>query len=161
MPLWNHAFIAVVARGCQRTLYWARVIEFKYDHSSSLTSTLILSSQLRLCFPSSLVPSGFPTKLCKHLWSLPCVLYTLTISSSLVLQSLWYLVPSVRNFFQPPVTSSPYRKKIFFTVSCSQFLSNPRYSPIVKDQNLDAKNQRVKYSFPYFNFNASRQKTRT
>jgi hypothetical protein len=51
---------------------------------SSYRSILILTYPLRLSLPSSLIPSGFPSKNCMHFSSLPCVLYAQSISSSLI-----------------------------------------------------------------------------
>ena len=43
-------------------LSWASPIQSIYPHPTSWRSILILSTHLRLGFPSGLLPSGFPTK---------------------------------------------------------------------------------------------------
>ena len=44
------------------SLSWANPIQSIYPHPTSWRSILILSTHLRLGFPSGLFPSGFPTK---------------------------------------------------------------------------------------------------
>ena len=51
-------------------------VELDQSSPTSLTSPLILHSQLRLGFPSGLPPTGLPTKTCMHLSYLPNVLIT-------------------------------------------------------------------------------------
>ena len=59
---------------------WAKSIQSIPPHPTSWTSLLILSSHLRLCLPSGLFPSGFSTKPCTRLSSLPYALHTPSIS---------------------------------------------------------------------------------
>ena len=54
--LWNPKF------HCHLSLSWIRSIQSMPPHPTSWRSILILSSHLRLGLPSSLFPSGFPTK---------------------------------------------------------------------------------------------------
>ena len=55
-------FITALTSVRHLSLSWARPIQSVYPHSTSWRSILILSTHLRLCLPSSLFPSGFPTK---------------------------------------------------------------------------------------------------
>jgi hypothetical protein len=55
---------------CQLSLFWASSIQTIHPHPTSWRSVLVLSCHLRLCLPSGLFPSGFPTK----------TLYTLLLS---------------------------------------------------------------------------------
>ena len=66
-------FITAFTRARHLTLSWARSAQFMppFPHPTSWSSTLILSSHLRLGLPSSLYPPGFPTE----------TLYTPLISS--------------------------------------------------------------------------------
>ena len=57
---WN--FIAAFTSSRHLSLSWARSIQSIPPHTASWRSILILSSHLRLGFPSCLFPSGFPTK---------------------------------------------------------------------------------------------------
>jgi len=52
-------------------------------HPTSLRSILMLSSHLRLGFPSILLLSVSPTKVCVHFSFLVCVLHALSIGSPL------------------------------------------------------------------------------
>ena len=63
-------FITVLTSTRHMSLSWASSIHSKLPKPTSWRSILTLSSHLRLGFPSSLFPSGFPTK----------TLYTLLIS---------------------------------------------------------------------------------
>ena len=44
------------------SLSWASPIQSIYPHPTSWRSILVLSTHLRLCLPSGLLPSGFPIK---------------------------------------------------------------------------------------------------
>ena len=52
------------------SLSWVSPIQSTYPHPTSWTSILILCTHLRLCLPSGLFPSGFPTKS-----SIKCIIY--------------------------------------------------------------------------------------
>ena len=55
-------FITALTSVRQLSLSWASPIQSIYPHPTSWRSILILSTHLRLGLPSSLFPSGFPTK---------------------------------------------------------------------------------------------------
>ena len=55
-------FITAFTSACQLSLSWASSINSIPPHPTSWRFVLILSSHLRLCLPSDLLPSGFPTK---------------------------------------------------------------------------------------------------
>jgi hypothetical protein len=56
-------FIIAVTRTFHWSLSWARSIQSMPTHPTSLRSTLILSTYLRLGLPRGLFPSGFPTNI--------------------------------------------------------------------------------------------------
>ena len=55
-------FITALTSFRQLALSWASPIQSIYPHSTTWRAILILSTHLRLGLPSSLLPSGFPTK---------------------------------------------------------------------------------------------------
>ena len=55
-------FITALTSVHQLSLSWASPIHSICPHPTSWRSILILSIHLRLCLPSGLFPSGFPTK---------------------------------------------------------------------------------------------------
>jgi hypothetical protein len=60
-------FITTFTKARHWTLYWTNRIQFAPSISISLRSIIMLSSHPRLGLPSGLLPSGLPTKTCKHL----------------------------------------------------------------------------------------------
>ena len=104
-------FITTFACPLHLSLFWASLIQSMFSHPTSWRSFLILSSYLSLVPPSSLFPSGFPTKTngeerCKLLFSIRATcpghlilldFITLTISgeeyrslSSIFSEIVWY-----------------------------------------------------------------------
>jgi hypothetical protein len=86
-------FTAVFTTARHRILSWARLIQSTSSRLISLNYNLILSSHLRLYLPSSLLPSGFPTKIlyvflnCSMRATCPPISYKLwSFSSCRVLQ---------------------------------------------------------------------------
>ena len=55
-------FITALTSVRHLSISWANPIQSIYPHPTSWRSVLILSTHLRLCLPSGLFPSGFPTK---------------------------------------------------------------------------------------------------
>ena len=55
-------FVTALTSVRHLSLSWASPIQSIYPHPTSWISILILSTHLRLGFPSGLFPSGFPTK---------------------------------------------------------------------------------------------------
>ena len=64
IPLFHgtRRFITSLTSVRHLSLSWASPIQSIYPHPVSWRSVLILSTHLRLCLPSGLLPSGFPTK---------------------------------------------------------------------------------------------------
>jgi len=55
-------FITALTSVRHPSLSWVSPIQSIYPHPTSWRTILILSTHLRLCLPSGLFPSGFPTK---------------------------------------------------------------------------------------------------
>jgi hypothetical protein len=96
---------------CHWPLSWARCIQLKL--SLSLMFSIILSYYLHLVLPSSLLPTGFSTKILyaflispmRATW--PAYLFLLDLITLLTLgeaQKLWS--STLCSLFQPPATSS-------------------------------------------------------
>jgi len=79
----NLKFISVFTISRQWFQPWARWIQSTISHLIFPRSILILSSHLRLGFPSGLSPSDFHTELL-YIWRLPRVLHAPPISFSLI-----------------------------------------------------------------------------
>jgi len=56
------SFITALTSVRHLSLSWASPIQSIYPHPTSWRSILILSTHLRLCLPSGILPSGYPTK---------------------------------------------------------------------------------------------------
>ena len=85
-------FITALTRVRHLSLSWASPIQSTYTHPTSWRSILLLSTHLRLGFPSGLFPSGFPTKiLCTPLSSPIRTPILLRISIS----NFWSIFPSL------------------------------------------------------------------
>ena len=72
-------FITAFTSACHLSLSWATSIQSMPVQTTSLRSILIVSSHLRVCLPSGLFPSGFPTKNHIHLFSPPYMLHALPL----------------------------------------------------------------------------------
>ena len=59
---WNPKVHYLITRARHTSPYWARSILTMPPHPNSHRSILIISSNLPLCLPSGLFPSGLPTK---------------------------------------------------------------------------------------------------
>ena len=59
---WIRRFITALTSVRHLSLSWTSPIQSIYPHPTSWRSVLILSTHIRLCLPSILLPSGFPTK---------------------------------------------------------------------------------------------------
>ena len=85
-------FITALTSVRHLSLSGASPIQSIYPHPSSWRSVLILSTHLRLGFPSGLFPSGFPTK---TLYAPLCALVELKFNSMKVRKSLLLVVLNV------------------------------------------------------------------
>ena len=106
-------FITAFTSARQLSLFWAKPIQSKPPHPISWRSILILSSHLRLGFPSCLFPSGFPTEtlytpLLSHIHATyPAYLIILDVITRNILgEEYRSLSSSLCIFLHSPVTSS-------------------------------------------------------
>jgi hypothetical protein len=94
------------------SLSWARSIQYMPTHPTSWRSIVILSSHLRLVFPSSIFPSGFPTKtlyaplLSPKRATCPVHLILDLITQTIFGEEYTSLSSSFCSFLHSPVTSS-------------------------------------------------------
>jgi hypothetical protein len=105
-------FITLFTRALHWSLSWVRAIQYIPSHPISLRPILILSTHLRLYFPSGLFPSGFSTNiLYAFLFSafcyLPCPSHTLWLDRSNYIRGRVQVMKLlICSFLPPPVTSS-------------------------------------------------------
>ena len=152
-------FITALTSVCHLSLSWASPIQSVYAHPTSWRSILILSPHLRLGFPSSLFPSGFPTKTLYTPLSSPiramCPAYLILLDfiTHTILgeeyRSFGSLLCSVLDF---PVTSSLLGPNILNTTFSNtlSFLSSLNVSDQVSHPYKTTGNIR-KYSYIKFN----------
>ena len=112
------------------SLSWARPIQSIYPHPTSWRSILILSTHLLLGLPSSLFPSGFPTKTLytphsPHL-SATCPAHLILldfITHTILGEEYKSFSSSLCNLLHSPVTSSLLGPKILLKTMFSNTLS--------------------------------------
>jgi len=128
--LWNPKFITPFTSARQLSLSWARSIQSITSHPTHWRSILILSFHLRLGFPSSLFPSGVPTKtLCTPLLSPICatclthfILFGI-ITRTVLGEHYKSLSSSLCSFLHSPVTSSLLDPNILLNTLFSNTIS--------------------------------------
>jgi len=134
--LWN----SKVDYDRQLYLFWASSIQSMPPHLTSWRPIFILSSHLRLGFPSGLFPSGFPTKTLYTPLLSPYVLHAPPISFFSILspeqywvRSTYHKAPHYVVFSHFPVTLSLLGPNILLNTLFSNILSLPS-SLSVSDQ---------------------------
>ena len=122
-------FITALTSVRYMSLSQASPIQSIYAHPTSWRSILILSTHLRLGLPSSLFPSGFPTKNLYTPSPDPYAPYAQPISSFSILSHSQYWLRST-NHLAPRYSisssaslPSPSQVKIFSSTPCPQTLS--------------------------------------
>ena len=143
-------FITASTNARYLSLNWASSIQSIPPHHTSLRFILILSSHLRLVFPSGLFPTGFPTKtLYRPLLSpiratCPAHLDLLDFITRTILgEDYRSLSSSLCSFLHSPVTSSLLGPNILLSTLFSDTL-NLRSSLNVSDQIIHHCNLRLK-----------------
>ena len=99
-------FITALTSVRHPSLSWASPIQSIYPHPTSWRSILILSTHLRLCLPSGLLPSGFPTKTLYTPSPHPYASHVLPISFFSILSPAQYWVRSTNHLAPRYVVSS-------------------------------------------------------
>ena len=123
-------FITVFTKTCHLSLSWASLNQSISSHPTSWISILILSSHLRLGFPSGLFLSGFPTK-SLYTFLLYPICSTLLTNFILPYFTTWKIFGeqyrslsySLFSFLQSPVTLSPLDPNIPLNTLFSNTLS--------------------------------------
>jgi hypothetical protein len=121
-------FITEFTRALQLYLSWARPIQSTTLNSNSKRSILMLSIHLRLCLPSGLFPSGFPTN----------NIYTIHFSTAYI-----YVLRAV--FISPPATVSN-RKRSLFTRSPNK-QENKTLWPLVRKRTIPTDDRHLSPKF--------------
>jgi len=114
-------FINVSTRAWQWSVSWAKCIQSKTSHPTSLRSIPILSSNLCQGLLSGLVPSGFPTNIlyiffiCPMRPTLtPIIILDLITQTVCEQKNLWSF--SSCSLLEPPATLSLLGSNIFLTI---------------------------------------------
>ena len=126
----NPKVITALTSVRQLSLSWARPIQSIYPHSTSWRSILILSIHLHLGLPSSLFPSGFPTKTLYAPLSSPiratCPAHLILlnfITRTILGKEYKSFSSSLRSLLHSPVTSSLLGPNILLNTMFSNTLS--------------------------------------
>ena len=125
----NPKFITALTSVRYLSLSWASPIQSIYPHPTSWRSILILSTHLRLCLPSGLFPSGFPTK----------TLYT-PLSSPIRATCPTHLI--LLDFITRTILGEEYK-------SFSSSLCNLLHSPITSSLLVPMRTVKVKLKYRY------------